>query len=142
LALDGAVFGGAAEGQVWAEYLRVEDADTLATFSDGALSGWPAVTRRATTGGAGWYVATLPEPAALERLAAQVVQDAGIERPTPVTRGGQVESVRRGGALFVINHGADDAELLISGTDALTGAPTSGMRLPPHGVAIVRTMAG
>ena len=140
--LHGAVFAGAAEGQVWAEHLRVEDAETLATFTDGALSGWPAVTRRATGGGAGWYVATLPDPAALQRLAARVALDAGIELPAPVTRGGRVESVRRGGAVFVINHGADDAEILIDGTDLLTGAPAAGMRLPPQSVAIVRTRAG
>ncbi|TFD93861.1 beta-galactosidase [Cryobacterium lactosi] len=138
LALEGAVLGGAGAGGVWAEYLRVEDAETLATFGDGALSGWPAVTRRATPGGAGWYVATLPEPAALQRLAAAVLLDAGIEPPAPVTRGGRVECVRRGGSLFVINHGADEAVLQIDGTDLLTGAPTSGMRLPQHGVAIVR----
>ncbi|WP_130177491.1 beta-galactosidase [Cryobacterium sp. SO1] len=142
LALYGSVFGGAAAGGVWAEYLRVEDAETLATFGAGALSGWPAVTRRATPGGAGWYVATLPEPAALQRLAAEVLLDAGIELPAPVTRGGLVECVRRGGSLFVINHGADDAVLQIDGTDLLTGAPTSGMRLPQHAVAIVRPREG
>ena len=139
LPLDGAVFGGAAAGQVWAEYLRVDDAETLATFSAGALSGWPAVTRRKTTDGAAWYVATLPEPAALRDLAARIAVDAGIDLPEPVTRGGQVESVRRGGAQFLINHGGDDAEVLIDGTDLLTGAPTSGMRLRPQAVAIVRT---
>jgi beta-galactosidase len=137
LPLDGEVFGGPAAGHVWAEYLRVEDAETVATFTDGALGGWPAVTRRRTGGGAGWYVATLPEPVALRRLVERVALDAGIELPSAVASGGQVEVVRRGGSLFVINHGADDAELLVDGTDALTGKSTLGMRLPPQGVVVI-----
>ena len=46
VALEGAVLGGEALGGEWAEYVRVEDATTLATFTEGALAGWPAVTRR------------------------------------------------------------------------------------------------
>jgi beta-galactosidase len=139
VALAGEAFGGTAAGQVWAEFLRVVDAEILATFSEGALAGWPAVTRRATGAGAGWYVATLPEPAALRRLAERITRDAGIDLPAPVAKGGQVETVRRGGSLFVINHGEQEAELLVDGTDSLTGAPTAGMRLGPHGVAIIVT---
>lgn len=45
-------------------------------------------------------------------------------------------------AAAVINHGADDTVLQIDGTDLLTGAPTSGMRLPQHAVAIVRPREG
>ena len=45
--------------------------------------------------------------------------------------------MRRGGLTFVINHGADDAELRIEGTDLLTGAAASGLQLPSQGVAIV-----
>ncbi|TFB99349.1 hypothetical protein E3O42_14000 [Cryobacterium adonitolivorans] len=69
-------------------------------------------------------------PAAPRKLAERLALDAGIDLPAPVTSGVRVEVVRRGGALFVINHGQDDAKVLIDGTDALTGAPTSGMRLP------------
>ena len=137
VALTGEVFAGSATGQVWAEYLRVEDAETVATFDDGVLHGWPAVTRRTTGGGAGWYVATLPDRDALRGLAEQIVRTAGIELPAPVARGGEVETVRRGDARFVINHGAQPAELLLDGTDLLTGAAASGLRLAPQGVAIV-----
>jgi beta-galactosidase len=137
LPLDGDVFGGAAVGQVWGEFLRVEDAETLATFTDGALEGWPAVTRRDTDGGAGWYVATLPDPVALRRLAERIIVDAAIELPSPVASGGQIEVVRRGRSVFIINHGPEDTELLIDGTDLLSGASTAGVRLPPHGVAVI-----
>jgi beta-galactosidase len=136
-ALDGGVFGGDATGSVWAEFVRVEDAETLATFGEGALAGWPAVTRRATGHGSAWYVATLPDPGALGRLAERAAREAGIELPSPVASGGQVEAVRRGGSVFVINHGADDAVLRLDGTDRLTGAAASGMTLPPQGVAVI-----
>lgn len=135
--LKGEVLGGAADGHVWAEFVRVTDADTLATFTDGALAGWPAVTRRASGSGSAWYVATLPEPSALRQLVEQLVADAGIEVPAPVATGEQVEFVRRGGAVFVINHGADEAEVLVDGVDVLTGGAASGLRLPSQGVAIV-----
>jgi beta-galactosidase len=135
----GELLGADAVGTVWSEYLRVEDAETLATFTHGALAGWPAVTRRETPGGSGWYVATLPDPVALRRLAERLAEDAGIELPAPVASGDQVETVRRGGLLFVINHGEHAAELSVSGTDVLTGAPAAGMRLFPQGVAIVDT---
>lgn len=142
IALEGDALGGGAHGTAWAEFVRVEDAETLATFTEGALAGWPAVTRRAigegAGGGAAWYVATLPEPAALGRLVARIAESAGVEVPPPVTTGVQVEVVRRGDLTFVINHGADAAEMQVGGTDVLTGAAASGLELPSQGVAIVR----
>lgn len=138
--LDGDVFGGEATGSTWAEFVRVDDAETLATFTEGALAGWPAVTRRSVGGGgAAWYVATVPEPEALRRLAERVIAEAGVDAPAPAASGSQVEVVRRGDVVFVINHGADDATLSIDGTDVLGGGAASGLVLPSQGVAIVRT---
>lgn len=140
--IEGEVLGGAASGSVWAEFVRVDDAVVLATFTDGALAGWPAVTRRATGGetdrGTAWYVATLPDATALRRLVSSIVEEAGVEVPVPVSSGDQVEVVRRGELTFVINHGADAAELRLEGTDVLTGAAASGLELPSQGVAVVR----
>lgn len=137
ISITGDVLGGPTQAHVWGEYLRVEDAEHVATFSEGSLSGWPAVTRRDTGAGAGWYVATLPNPVALRRLAERVVLDAGIALPSPVVMGGRAEVVRRGATLFVINHGMDDAELLVDGTDLLTGVSTAGLCLPSQGVAVI-----
>lgn len=139
-ALEGAVLGGTATGSVWAEFVRVDEAETLATFTEGALAGWPAVTRRSADdgGGAAWYVATLPEPEALRRLVERVVTEAGVESPAPVASGSQVEVVRRGDLVFVINHGPDAATLSLEGTEVLGGAAASGLVLPPQGVAVVR----
>ena len=136
--LTGEVLGRDAVGGEWAEYVRVEDATPLATFTEGALAGWPAVTRREAGSGAAWYVATLPEPEALATLAARAVADAGVEVPSPAAIGAQVEVVRRGGLVFAINHGPDDAEVLLRGTDVLTGSPLAGTVLAPQGVVVVR----
>ena len=93
--LDGDVLGGAATGSTWAEFVRVDGAETLATFTEGALAGWPAVTRRSGGGGgAAWYVATVPEPEALRRLAERVIAEAGVDAPAA----GGIRFAGRGGA--------------------------------------------
>ena len=144
--LAGDVFGGRAEGSVWREAVRVEDAETLAHFTGGALDGWPAVTRRATgtgTGagaGAAWYVATLPEHGALQRLCERMLGEAhveGVDVPGDGSPGEQVELVRRGALLFAINHGPESTELQVDGTDILSGGPARGLALPSQGVAII-----
>ncbi|MDQ0894923.1 beta-galactosidase [Agromyces ramosus] len=138
VAFEGELLGGSVSGSVWSEFVRVDGAEVVATFTAGALAGWPTVTRRAAGEGSAWYVATLPEPAALRRLVEHVLRGAGVELPAPVTSGERVEVVRRGELTFVINHGADAAELRLDGTDVLTGSPAAGLVLGPQGVAIVR----
>jgi beta-galactosidase len=137
VSLSGDIFAGHTVGSVWGEYVRVDDAETLAVFTAGALSGWPAVTRRATGDGSAWYVATLVETAALRLLVTRAVADAGIDLPPSACEGDGVEVVRRGEVVFVMNHGSVDAEVRIDGTDLLTGAKAAGLVLPPQGVAIV-----
>ena len=94
--------------------------------------------RRSTGEGSGWYVATLPEPDALRRLAARV---AGRRRASKSRRPRRTARTSRSCAaasvVFVINHGADDAEVLVDGTDLLTGHPSRGSVLPSQGVAII-----
>jgi beta-galactosidase len=120
--------------------LRASDAETLATFTGGALAGWPAVTRRSGDGGGGaaWYVATVPEPEALRRLAERVLAEADVDAPAPAASGSQVEVVRRGDVVVVINHGPDDATVAIEGSDLLSGAAAPGLVLPSQGVAVIR----
>jgi beta-galactosidase len=135
--LTGELLGDDAFGVVWSEAVRVEDAEILARFGDGALEEWPAVTRRTVGGGRGWYVATLPEHGALRRLVERVVTDAGVDVLPVAASGANVESVRRGRSLFVINHGPDEVRIDVDGMDILTGRAAMGLVLPPQGVAIV-----
>ena len=69
-----------------------------------------------------------------------MLADAGVEVPPAAANGADVEVVRRGDVVFVINHGAEDAEVLVDGTDLLTGHPSRGSVLPSQGVAIVGGM--
>ncbi len=135
--LTGELLGEDASGTVWAEAVRVEDAETLAWFGGGVLKDWPAVTRRSVGGGSGWYVATLPEPAALRRLVERVVADAGVDVPPPAASGSSIEAVRRGRSLFIINHGTRRRAGRGRRNGPHHGPGGQGLELPPQGVAIV-----
>jgi beta-galactosidase len=94
----------------WAEWLTAEGARPLATIGSGPLAGVPAILRNAYGDGAAWYVATLPEEAALSRLLETVCAEAGVE---PVLTGlpPGVEAVRRGDFLFLLDHNQDSVEV-------------------------------
>jgi beta-galactosidase len=107
----------------WYDDLRAEGAEVVASLADGGV---PVVLRNAFGSGVAWYVATRPEPAAMRRLMDRVVSEAGV---TPVLRDVPpgVEAVRRGEALFLVNHGVAPAEVAVPGAfvDLLTGARVS-----------------
>lgn len=112
LRISGLGEGGAS---TFAEVVRVSDAEVLATFTGpqpngGLLDGRPALTRRRSGAGAGWYLATQPDNfgAVLDAVleAAGVV---GVEAPAGV------EVVRRGDRTFVLNHNDHAVELTLAG---------------------------
>ncbi|MEV8390892.1 MULTISPECIES: beta-galactosidase [unclassified Streptomyces] len=121
---------------VWSEELEVSTAETVASYTSGELAGLPAVLRN----GRAWYVSTLPEPEALRALLARVADGAGVR---PVLEGvpDRVEAVRRGGLLFLLNHGAKDITVAVDGRyRELLGdrAVDGSVELGRHGVAILR----
>ncbi|MBQ0853073.1 beta-galactosidase [Streptomyces sp. BH-SS-21] len=100
-------------GMLWSEEIEAEKAEDVVAHSrykGGELDGLPAVLRR----GRAWYVSTLPEPAALRELLAGVAAEAGVR---PVLEGlpAQVEAVRRGDLLFVLNHGREPVTVAVPG---------------------------
>jgi beta-galactosidase len=97
---------GPADATIWAEYLHAPGAEVIATFGSAPLDGWPAITRRATGGGAAWYVATQLSGSGLADLVDRVLAEANVVGvlATPVDG---VEAVRRGGRLFLISHRDD-----------------------------------
>lgn len=137
---------GSAQGLVWAEFVRTTDASVVATFTQGALQGWPAVTRNvgADGSGAAWYFATQPQPDALDALLDQVLADAGVQAGDGEASAGRasdrapqpgLEIVTRGDFTFHINHGPHPATVTLQGEDLLGGS--SGTRvLQPQEVAI------
>ncbi|MFD0308544.1 beta-galactosidase [Streptomyces sp. NPDC127119] len=127
-------------GTLWSEEIEAgteeaEDVVAHSRYKGGELDGLPAVLRR----GRAWYVSTLPEPAALRELLEGVAAGAGVR---PVLEGlpAQVEAVRRGDLLFVLNHGRDPVTVEVPGEyrDLLGERRVAGLlELGRYGVAVL-----
>ena len=131
-----------ASGRIWSEHVRLEGAEVLAAFADGPDAGRPALTRNRLGRGRAWYVATaLDDGTGLRELLSEALDAAGVMRPRAVPE--EVEVVRRGQYLFLINHGGHEVEIPgVEGVDALDGTACAGTaRVPAGGVVIVRTTA-
>lgn len=124
---------GTFEALVWSELLHATDSEPVAEFTAGIAAGSPAVTRRVPPEGRGaaWYVATLPEPDALDRIVDDLLVDAGLRHGTPSPT---LERVRRGDVRFVINHGPEPAAVDDPGHDLLGAPPGVPRVVPPKGV--------
>ncbi|TMR14664.1 beta-galactosidase [Nonomuraea turkmeniaca] len=128
--------GGEFTAHTWTELMTAEGAETVAEFSGGG----PAVLRHRAGDGVAWYVATMPEPAALGEITARALADAGVRGALPDLPPG-VEAVRRGEVLFLLNHGPEPASVPIpdAAEDLLTGAAAEGLvTLAPRAVAVLR----
>jgi len=127
--------GDAFSGTLWSEELALaEGTETLAALADGS----PAVTRNGTA----YYLATLPSPAYLQGLLASAARAAGV-RPALPDLPDQVEAVRRGSLLFVLNHGSRSAVVPLPAAhhDLLTGRAVPGdLLLHPRDAAVLRPL--
>ncbi|MFJ7074399.1 beta-galactosidase [Streptomyces sp. NPDC098781] len=123
-------------GTLWSEEIEAtDDVDAVTPYRGGELDGLPAVLRR----GRAWYVSTLPEPHALRTLLADIAAEAGV-RPTLAGLPAGVEAVRRGGLLFLLNHGQDGVTVPVPGRhrDLLSGTTVAdGIELERYGVAVL-----
>ncbi|MEO3804760.1 beta-galactosidase [Nonomuraea sp. B1E8] len=133
--------GGAAfTAHTWTELVAAEGAQAVAEFAGGDLAGSPAVLRHRAGDGVAWYVATMPEAAALGEIVERALADAGVAGALPRLPPG-VEAVRRGDVLFLLNHGAETAVVPVPGQaeDLLTGAVAGGeVTLAPRDVVALR----
>lgn len=128
-------------GEYWAEELSIDDdVDVLATFVGLDLDGSAAITYRSCGEGGGTYVATDLDSAgraALLRVAEARTRIAGnrIEAPAGV------EAVRRGPAVFLLNHGDAAAQVAgICGRDLVSDTKVTGhLVIPPRSAAVVVT---
>ncbi|MGC4175602.1 beta-galactosidase [Demequina sp.] len=109
----------------FAEKLRADGADVLVAFAAGPWDGRPVVTRRACGAGEFWYVAAMVDDALLDAVIGAGVD--GIGAPVTALPEG-VEAVRRGDALFLLNHTDSDVavELRAPAQDLLTGERCAG----------------
>ena len=136
------------QAEVWGERLRLDDGDAVAVFAGGDLDGSPAVLRRtAASGGEAWYVGTVPPQGVLDQIVGRCVDAAGVVGALGrrAVLPADVEAVRRGDVLFLLNSGPVPRDVPLDGAllDLLTGAELSGsVRLEPDGaVALVETGA-
>jgi beta-galactosidase len=131
--------------RVWTELLHPAGAEVLASYTDGALPGVPAITRHARGSGLAWYLACGLEEPGLERLLARICGAARVWPAVAAPAG--VEAVRRTGQhegravswLTAINHTGQDATICASGVDLLTGTEARGeVTVPAGGCVLVR----
>ncbi|PVG84848.1 beta-galactosidase [Nocardioides gansuensis] len=130
-------------GRIWAEDLRLEGAEAVASYSDGPVPGAPAITRRAVGEGAAWYVATHLTESSAGTLVDRLLDEAQVSAVAPTGPG--VEVVRRVGDEgrswdFVINHTDQPVTLPMAGHDLVTDEAVGPMlRVDAGGVAVVRS---
>jgi beta-galactosidase len=97
---DGTAMGTAS---TWTEVVVPAGAEVVAELAGGDLPGAPAITRHRHGDGVATYLATRPDPEAMAALLAQACAAAGVAAQ-PVEAPPGVEVVRRGPALFLLNH--------------------------------------
>lgn len=106
--------GEEAEISGFVEVLRTTTARSLWSVTEGPLQGRPVVTHRELGAGAVWYVGGLLEPETLQAVIGQAASAAALELSSLPE---QVEVIRRGEAVVILNHGSSPARLSIAGAD-------------------------
>ncbi|WP_434810950.1 beta-galactosidase [Microbacterium sp. bgisy189] len=132
------VGGTTAHATLFAEVVRPEGAEAVATFGAGRSVGAPALTRNAHGEGEAWYVATMPDAAGVDAIAGLVIEAAGVEPIIAEVPAG-VEVARRGGLVTVINHGDEPAAVTLTATDIETDERHDTWQLAPQQVRFLRT---
>jgi beta-galactosidase len=115
---------GTLECSEWSEYLRLRGANVHARFSGMDLDGMPAITSNEHGSGTAWYIATMPERAAIARVVGDIASSAGV---VPIVSGlpSGVEAVHRGAVLFLINQSDQNVEIPLDGFDVLSNRQRS-----------------
>jgi beta-galactosidase len=135
---------GGGTGSLWSERVALAGAEAITSYTEGPLTGVPAVTRNAHGTGTAWYLATRPDPTTLAGLLDLIRRDAGVEPVRAAPAG--VEAVLRRGAdadyLFLIDHTGEGAEVPVAAdaVELLTGKPVLGgsVTVPPGEAVVVR----
>ncbi|KPI08184.1 Beta-galactosidase [Actinobacteria bacterium OK074] len=134
---------GGGTASLWSERLRLAGAEAVTSYTEGMLTGVPAVTRHAYGSGTAWYLATRPDPATLASLLTRIRTEAGVVPVRTAPEG--VEVVRRRSPsadyLFLIDHAGHGAEVAVAedAVELLTGRPVPGsVTLAAGEVAVVR----
>ena len=114
----------------------------MAHYTDGALTGVPALTRNRHGAGTAWYLATAPDADTYRDVLRTIAGQARVTAAGP-EGDGLVEVIRRATAdrsyRFIINHGDTDVEVSAAGVELVTGADiASTLRVPAGAVRVIR----
>lgn len=129
---------------LWADIIRLEGAQALATFQQDFFAGSPAATVHTFGQGKAYYVGTQGEAAFTSKLVGTILDELNLSAPLEAPAG--VEMTVRIGSdghkyIFVLNHLAEQAEVKLpqgSYSDLLSGdSYTGAFKLAPNGVAIL-----
>ncbi|WP_240978392.1 beta-galactosidase [Planctomonas sp. JC2975] len=137
---------GGGTATVIGERLRTEGAEVLARFAGGPYAGHPAITRNTHGAGTAWYLGAVLSDDLLAAVLEEALREAGVTNAlgasvlpgNPLPDG--LEAVRRGPALFLINHGHESAriQLPVPMSDLLTNEEVDRIAaLPPRTVQVL-----
>lgn len=124
-------------GATYAEQIEPAGATVLARFSAGRPNGAPAFTSHRAGAGTAYYLATLPDDQGMQAVTRYVFDRAGVAEVLPAAHP-DVEAIRAGEHLVVINHGERHRVVSLDSTHVLGDAPVAELELEPYGYAVVQ----
>ncbi len=91
---------------LWADIIRLEGAEAVASFTEDFYAHGAAITRNAVGRGLAYYIGTQPEPAFLRSFLAELCVDCGVRPPMRAPAGVEVmmRANEHGEFLFLLNH--------------------------------------
>jgi len=103
-------------GSLWSEMIHLKGAEAVARYSEGYLAGHPAATKNLWGKGQAWYVSTLPEGQAMDRLLEPLCRNAGLLIPAELPQG--MEVARRFGDgveyIFLLNFNREENTVVLN----------------------------
>jgi beta-galactosidase len=129
---------------LWADVIRLESAEAVATFTEDFYAHQPAITRNAIGRGLAYYIGTQPEATFLRAFLAELCVDCGVRPPMRVPAGVEVTSRfnEHGEFLFLLNHNTTIQFVDIGPRirrDLLTGEMIKGQcQLAPRDVRVLQ----
>ncbi len=138
---------GSGTASIWAEQLSIHSPDTKVLMTYGKSNGWldnqPAVISRQVGKGTITYIGAWLDPALMNTMTTQLLQQAGVQPILPSVPAG-VEVCRRTGhgksILILINHNTDEEHIRLPAAmrDLIgTQSSASTIDLPAYGVAVL-----
>ncbi|WP_051426338.1 beta-galactosidase [Jiangella gansuensis] len=123
-------------GTTYAEEIQLAGATPLARFSTGRPSDQPAFTSHRAGAGVAYYLATLPDDDGMRAVTRHVFARAGVTGVLPGAHP-DVEAIRAGGYLVVINHTDRHHAVTLDRHYVSDNAPVTEVELPPFGYAVL-----